>query len=139
MEDDDSDDRPRETRGGTRRGAGRKKIIRNEEGEIISPVCRTADYAKAGDPPLDPLAAVEWFAKVLTIAAQQVIADGTISEKNRRNELRQIAKSVSTMVPLERLLEAERKVRRAADEMDRPNADSELKNVSENPSETLRM
>lgn len=117
--------------GGKRPGAGRPRKVPVEvrvegdsEPEINDPKF-VEDYLALGAPPEDPLDAISWFAKALTVSAHHLFQE-SISEKVRRTELRQIAKTVSALTPLERLRAAENKVRRAAEDMGRSNADPEV-------------
>jgi hypothetical protein len=74
----------------------------------------------------DPLEVVEWAGKILRLSMQKIASDPNISEEARRRELRSTAKVINAMVPAERLLQAERAIRRADEEMGRSVKDPEM-------------
>ncbi len=92
-----------------------------------------ADYAQVGPAPLDPLEAAEWAGKLITVSMLKVAQDPDLDERHRRQELRQCAKAMLALIPAERLLQAERAVRKSADDMARPQKDAELTDVTDEP------
>lgn len=119
--------------------AGKKGRSGRKPGPQKPPVRHVADYRAAGDPPADPLEAVAWAGQLLTVAMRKIATDETLDERVRRAELRSTAKVLAGLVPAERLLEAERAVRRQANAMARPEGDPGLTDVTTEPADSLRV
>lgn len=100
---------------------------------------RVRDYVKLGARPEDPLEAAVWMHAALTESFEQAMTDPVMTERERRLEMRQIAKAMAGLVPAERLLAAERTVRRAAEDMAKPRKDPGLTDVGEESSVPLRL
>lgn len=94
---------PESKRGGKREGAGRKAYPRQHE-----------EYAQVGGPPEDDLDKTRWAYRMVAQALHKAATDPMLTEKERRAEIRQTAKVLSALVPVNRLLEAESTIRDAA-------------------------
>lgn len=67
-------------------------------------------YRFLGVPPEDPLKAQEWAFELLTVSMYHVATDASLTEKERRKEMRETARLLKDMVPHNRLSKAERAV-----------------------------
>lgn len=84
---------------------------------------------QVGAPTDDPLEGASRLCRMLLVQADQVFADTTLDGKTARSELRAIARSVNSLIPKARMLQAEQAVRGAAALMQRPRADATLSSV----------
>jgi hypothetical protein len=76
--------------------------------------------------PEDPLEAAEWMFLALRQSAEHIMADGSMSSRDQRAELRATAKAMNALMPSTRLLEAERRIREAQDTIGRPRRESKV-------------
>jgi len=102
-------------RGGRRAGAGRKPKRHYQEYKDT-----------AGDLPDDPLAVVGWASRVLALSMKKIIEDPDMGEVARRQELRTTAKVLASLIPAERLQQAEDLLRESAKDMSRDRKDPEM-------------
>lgn len=83
-------------------------------------------YADLGELPEDPLAGADFSLRALQVSLREVLADTTLTAKERRAEVRQITRAMIPLLPVSRLHAAERLIREAAAAQDRKTADPEL-------------
>lgn len=74
-----------------------------------------AMLAAGGPKEADPLAAVDRVFRMLASTADLAVVDPSLTGRERRAELRAIARSMHTLIPAARLLSAERVVRKAGE------------------------
>ncbi len=82
---------------------------------------------------------------MVALALRKAATDPNLDEKARRAEIRATAKVLASLVPAERLLEAEERVRGAADAMSNPasepatQAEPEQRDAASEPPRSLRV
>mgnify|MGYP007044033817 CR=1 FL=1 len=89
-----------------------------------------ARYRELGPMPSDPLAAVDHTLRILQTSVDETLEDETLSAKERRSELRQIARSMIPLLPVARLYKAERHIRGAMSATTRNRQDPSVVPVS---------
>jgi len=86
--------------GGARPGAGRKRTPR-----------RLEDYFALGDPPADEGDAMAYVFQTLKVSLRQAMLDAEITDRERRGELRVIARAMHSTYPRARQRKAEKALR----------------------------
>ncbi len=104
---------PKKKRGGARKGAGRKRKT------------HLAAYADVGQPPADPLRAVEWGMQLLTVMLEKVKTDPDLSEAKRRAEMRSLLRNMKDLLPTARISQAERTITEHLKRRERPPSSSQ--------------
>lgn len=100
---------------------------------------RLAAYAELGPPPADPLEAVAWTGQALAVALHEVLTDAKLGARQRRAELRALARVQGSLIPAERLLQAERVVRSAQAAILETDGGAKLVDVTGEPGRPLRL
>lgn len=95
-------------------------------------------YRKLGDPPDDPLEAIEYMMRSLVIQGREVMLDSTLEPRVRRAEHRAIARAVLSCVPRQKLKKAHDVVKAFAEGKADPSQTRETENVAHEPGGSLR-
>jgi hypothetical protein len=89
-----------------------------------------SDYFRFGPPPEDTLHANDYVHRALMVAFSHVLMDPRLKERDRRKEMRDIARSIALITPRSRLLEAEELVKKDIASLEQENTGPEMEDAT---------